>query len=883
MLLTFYFKSRKISIRYSARLVSDLPVISAGKRPLTSWFIVFFTVIQASNGFDVKLWPVDDNLAANTITGSFDVTGFLEPFVNSGCFVHLTSFNSTIDLVNLPFHPVVVRSVLPVLYISSWSFLGQTGYTEHQTWISKGINCNQENDSLISVANCSHPAYVHSGLAAGYQRYLIRPLGIYTNLDFFKFASNARPWRCETRVGLFPPRHIFQDTEHKMSYPQIWYSGYELNLGFSGFPSTIPNFNVFVLTREQFHNHLALQKPFLRLARAFIDFKNNLVGRVPATPDVLLIAETTLKANQFGDSVQTVHSIVPIQINLNSYYNLQGSPIVLILSTKLLWRVHIWCRQSLNAITQYLLTVPENDGTLLEIVSIGFGDDQNVGKFFTHCRADSRWPLEFHSATELDSSATVHLWLTIMGNTSFDITRMNFDGKSFHWRQCNQGKVVKRWVTARVFPLTTLKLSISRKLHMITLQYYFLSLSNDMFALRFVSCGRAKMSALAFHELIRVFDMYTWTLIFASYAAFFMYKRMIIDVQKVSFHSGVKDILEYLKVILNQGEASLSNIAHLKWRLPFALLLLCSLITSNAYLNDNVYSMVKARVPIPFKFFSQLVDNSFNIYLRTTDLDYNFEDFPATGIDKKRSRVFEHMISLRDKNGFLLTTFWSELSRIQMASITSKISPRDKSKIEFIMENSRLPPNLLDVFEETGHAFLKWLARPSKKTPPSFFKNQQKSFEQLLEKCDKVAIIFPDYLCKLVASRMRSVDNVYVGKEALVESVIVFELTGVVPFYIFDRAKKVEMAGMWQRWRKLVENKLSTYRDPAARSRHPSGELAKPTMGGNMVVIFSSLFIGQAFAIICLGMESVKILWVMCERRHRMRSDEVVLMHAIPS
>lgn len=149
-----------------------------------------------------------------------------------------------------------------------------------------------------------------------------------------------------------------------------------------------------------------------------------------------------------------------------------------------------------------------------------------------------------------------------------------------------------------------------------------------MFALRFVSCCRPPISPLAFQELTNVFDEKIWLLLLATLIILVLYKNVIVGRHKLQFfiNTLASDTLpEFLKLLVNQGDIFFTRVKEgTIWRLPFGLPLLTSAVVSNAYLNKNVYNMVKPREPVPYETFDQLIHDNFNIYSRIAQFDFDF-------------------------------------------------------------------------------------------------------------------------------------------------------------------------------------------------------------------------------------------------------------------
>lgn len=215
--------------------------------------------------YDLKLRAV--GLSQNQLPPVLDMSYALEPFVNFGCLVHLTSFGTSVDLHNPPIYPLIIRQLVVKLK-TSWvgsSYLGVDGHTSPEQRAIWGLKGTKPDTifNATSLTRCNQSTYLHLGSNDA--------LGdtFCPQIDFGKFTINVKTWKCEVRIGLFPPsadleniRKSFLQTDtinaSGFTYPSIWpqnlQSRHEMP---RSFPSTIPNFNILLLNREQKQYHAA--------------------------------------------------------------------------------------------------------------------------------------------------------------------------------------------------------------------------------------------------------------------------------------------------------------------------------------------------------------------------------------------------------------------------------------------------------------------------------------------------------------------------------------------------------------------------------------------------------------------------------------------------
>lgn len=91
------------------------------------------------------------------------------------------------------------------------------------------------------------------------------------------------------------------------------------------------------------------------------------------------------------------------------------------------------------------------------------------------------------------------------------------------------------------------------------LRYCQVTLPNDLFAYRFISCGRPHESALAFRELFNVIHWQVWVVLVLTLIASLLFKIHTIDPPKnLTFNMVLRDTLNYLRIFLEQDSQLLS-------------------------------------------------------------------------------------------------------------------------------------------------------------------------------------------------------------------------------------------------------------------------------------------------------------------------------------
>lgn len=230
-------------------------------------------------------------------------------------------------------------------------------------------------------------------------------------------------------------------------------------------------------------------------------------------------------------------------------------------------------------------------------------------------------------------SAIAHIWLTVISNYSYEIYKRknNFEIWVPAGLDCVNGEV--RTFDKRGDAYSKTRLTIYRKLCLNVSEHFLVTLPNELYDLRFISCGRPPKTSLAFSELTNVFDIRVWLPIIVSVIVSVFYRNAIVGNGKSSFEKLAKDTIAYYNVLMEQGSAfshnSEQSFSKIQLKLPCDMFLLGGIVLSNAYCNKNVYNMVKPLVPVPYEAFSQLIRDKFKIYTRNVIFRQNFSRVPS--------------------------------------------------------------------------------------------------------------------------------------------------------------------------------------------------------------------------------------------------------------
>lgn len=90
-----------------------------------------------------------------------------------------------------------------------------------------------------------------------------------------------------------------------------------------------------------------------------------------------------------------------------------------------------------------------------------------------------------------------------------------------------------------------------------------------------------------------------------------------------------------------------------------------------------------------------------------------------------------------------------------------------------------------------------------------------------------------------------------IGKEVYTNVSETFTLSGLIPNYLQKRIKGMQTSGIWEWWNKIVERRHLFH-----VNEKDALQLMKPTMAGNVLVIFGLYLTGMLIAIVRFFFES---------------------------
>ncbi|CAL8136338.1 unnamed protein product [Orchesella dallaii] len=139
-----------------------------------------------------------------------------------------------------------------------------------------------------------------------------------------------------------------------------------------------------------------------------------------------------------------------------------------------------------------------------------------------------------------------------------------------------------------------------------------------------------------------------------------------------------------------------------------------------------------------------------------------------------------------------------------------------------------------------------------------FTKWQRKYAFESLKRCNKVALILPSFVCHRFAQKLSeeiSKERIYVSKQVLHEHSFDVRLKGPITLYALKRFKWMQVSGIWEFWIQIFRDR-TLYIEKQART-----ELKKPTMSGNISILFTTWIVGVAIGTVVFFVEIIKLIY----------------------
>lgn len=460
--------------------------------------------------------------------------------------------------------------------------------------------------------------------------------------------------------------------------------------------------------------------------------------------------------------------------------------------------------------------------------------------------------------TKLVAETYAGVWASILKNYSYisDYNR--------NLRLCDNGQVVPNVESEVLMTIADIVLHIDPSFIRAeaSASLYYAVIPCVFSDLKFVTCGYQGKEGLQFMELFTAFDRNVWlVIIFVLLVLIPVLHKIPCNTSQLTIPQGV---LVLAKLLLEQGNPFPDSLLTSHWCKCLSMtLLLTGIVLSNAYKNTNVYNMIRPRLVIPYLHLRELVDDNFQILGRSFNFHVYIEILRHWWDDRNIS--FSSFSPLKDKAHFktysLGFPYPSEIKVPHDAGQESELANFHQIANETDANaNNNLTDllfNVTSILAITATALQNIVNRVKCMNVTTFIEfslqfskqfelEEASRFHGILKACKKTAVLMPTYAGYQIISDLEREGqrHAYQGLETYYEMNLVFDLKGVIPPYLAKRARYAERSGLWKRHQDLFKQRYFQKNIEGTES------LKKPTMSGNVVVIFLFLAAGLVASVI---------------------------------
>ncbi|CAL8146691.1 unnamed protein product [Orchesella dallaii] len=773
------------------------------------------------------------------------------------CFIHLTNFQG----VNLfPFKtPLMLREPQSAMWIEESSYRLEHSFI----MVPKGMPSPKNFTVNGSISPCT--------LSPLFQNDFTQ---LCMRLRFMEYLKRSKPWICMIQIGLHP--HDYHLTERSelvrpektlmsLEYPPIFT---RIGLEFSQRIKPSQNsINLLILENSQILNETLLQEQLITWMGILLRAQFN-DGGSHTSRHVFILLKTQ---EQLIKPISRIETTEVVTINFNKEKEMSSQSIsskLHDLSSDNLWGLsfpevltkvekfyedkYIYWR--LDSVFGHILTPTDfhDDPSLIQNFCSGTLQSLTSGHWKTSSFVKSN-----KNIGKLVLLAVSHLLRSLLRNGT-----VHFQGP---W------KFVKPF---ECFDETVNKMSSSRgrggSTFTATVQLYAydpfeyvnvpMQIKNPLRALKFLSCGKPPKHSFGFEEFVNIFDGYVWLLIVVFVTVLFPLLFYFIEEANLMLEGGLSVrkklkssyFMHPVSILLEQGDAftkSEMRLASLKAMLGG--LLLAGTILNNAYRYDNVYNMIAPRRLIPYKYLDQLIENNFTIYTRIAEHDYAFHDYPGV---KNITQHSAHQLWDVGMKMWIIKLYSEILRGIY------KLKEKGYKKYDVLVNNTKLHPEIPRLLYDSGENETHW--------KQVFQEKQWELMEKTIRRCNKTALVLPEVVGTKMAQRLMDggLKFVFLGRNLLFNESLGLSFSGWMPGNLLNVMGVMEIAGIWNWWKEAVDRVVSG--DNIRFSRRGFDKEAeviveKPTMEGNVVIIFYVLGMGSGVALSCFLVEIV--FRVLCQ------------------
>lgn len=781
------------------------------------------------NRFRPRQTPHDLKYAENKNVGLV-LNQILNMFENSHALVILTNYGVA-EITEIS-HPIILRKLrLAWLWKMShgWS-LSRIVYVQEEV-LRRKINLTGQSRNNHFSWNRS-PFWTES-----------EDKNLFSYLNVSIFSMKTLPWSNLVSIFISPHIQLFNLLSDRNCFKDIISNKLTHNI----LPSVIPPIKILLphpsenYTNEQLTEFISstistakvyIRFILIRLTSEHFKFIGTVYQASIQNPYIIQLcrrnAEVYLNFVASDDSLNEI-------IHLNKFSKILSSGI---------------CQGS-PALNNLLFSIRFSDSSQVKVI-------EPLGKALQIC----------HTSTETDAQKNIleinpvaesyaRVWLSLMGNFSYNEVYTRW--------LCDNGKMVevndklnreRLYIRLSIKP-TMLQYEASGTLYPAVVSSIF----ND---LRFVTCGYQSLEKFPFEQLLVAFDKNVWIALIICTFCVAIVIRKIPGVASQLVSEDVSFVLT--KLFLEQGNPFPNFlVTNHRTNSIVATLLLTGITLSNAYKNTNVYNMIIPRRSPPYKFLQELVTDNFTIYTKshqTKGIIYlnwwlGKNDTPDSLRVISSERHFEKYRLRLDADNYAgdIISHSSEVQDLFQAGNHSGMPDANNNLRKLLLKSTSLIPISASFLKSVIQKYDEAKIFPELSETEYIQNFLQAELDQLLgflRECKKTALVLSSQIgsefVKMLEKEGR--DKIYQGEETYYEVNVAFNMEGIIPPYLIQRAKYAEKCGLWKRWRNLFKKNF------LRKSDQKTEPLRKPTMDGNVVIIFILLFAGMVLSLFGFAVEN---------------------------
>lgn len=647
-------------------------------------------------------------------------------------------------------------------------------------------------------------------------------------INLTKFTLNSKPFNCQVHLGIYPMTITTHQTTARWLYPKIFFVAFKHVRSYIATPSIVPSLNIIT----QLVN--STMSAFNQCARKKWMYWSHTIYTSPSTyhHNIFILLHVKASSRQ-----ETNGNIVVIEIlkYCPTCSSLNGPEDNKVVGTPLM-------RANWKTITRLGFVSPSER---LIWVIVDPSSNNVLAKMLRHVKTCLETPchMSFFNVSSAQSPldavgiAHAHVFKSIMNNFTQDAANYSHGANANCLIQmCHQYLVmVGEHTYIREF---------------LIFHHYP---RNQLTSLRLVGCGKQGFTGIQFQELANAYDCATWACIGLSTLLLSITIQISAEEESID-----KFIIATWKVLLEQGNPFPPCVAK-RHRTAgiIGMFLLVGIILSSAYKNRNVYKMLTPRLPIPYKYLSELVRDGFSVYTRGEYIAIRPLTVPELRYNKLNISIGSTMILLKSEVNSILDNYEGDFltsgsPKVDKALVNSGLTNVAKVHPDATKAFSRL---LQKALENTTEVDLWWGI--SNEIIHEWFQQLKKIerffYMEAFENHEKTAIALPSYVASEFQKTLvenKKILDVFVGVETFTDMDSLFYLSGPVPPFLVQRIHRIGESGVWEWIVKLLGGKYLQGANDIA--------VTPASIKGNIVVIFAAFFCGICLACTCFIMEVLK-------------------------